>query len=318
MNGLVKPAGSDSLLAESVLQVDLPLGALAGEALISEVLLSPKPGLVDQWDRGSHKDLSVLLMVRSAKALVPFFNTMADEGRRAGVASPGLVRDLMGREPLEVPSTLITLRERIGEIGREAEARMMRVTQNVNTHRGAIWTLGLLSTAAALDPQAARSPAGLCKVAGLLARLPDRYCRPGLSNGLRAVSRYQVKGAREQAQMGFPAIVYTALPALVASRQRGESQVQARLNTLVALMAILSDTCVLSRAGRAGLALMQRSAKLIIQSGGVATDHGYLQLVDLKRGMIAINASPGGAADLLAATLFIDAVVNRAATLAGR
>lgn len=80
-------------------------------------------------------------------------------------------------------------------------------------------------------------------------------------------------------------------------------------------MAELTDTCVLSRSGMKGLKLMQQGANDIIRAGGVATESGFNKLIELNRDMVAINASPGGAADLLAATLFVDAIANRSIIL---
>lgn len=191
---------------------------------------------------------------------------------------------------------------------------MMTVTNNVNTHRGATWALGLLATSAGILGENATSN-DLCVVAGRIACLPDQFVKQTWSKGLKATRQYQINGAREQAQNGFPAIVDIALPAFNTSRQRGDSEPLAQLNALVALMAELTDTCVLSRSGMKGLKLMQQGANDIILAGGAATKLGFCKLIELDKGMVAINASPGGAADLLAATLFVDAVENRSIIL---
>ncbi|MGP8304605.1 triphosphoribosyl-dephospho-CoA synthase [Vibrio sp. YIC-376] len=276
------------------------IGLLARDALVAEVVLSPKPGLVDQWNTGSHSDLTVELMVRSANCLAPYFVQMAAEGQRY--------------QSSQSVDSLLPLREQIGRIGREAESQMMKVTDGVNTHRGAIWALGLLATSAGMLGENATSN-DLCAVAGRMACLPDQFVKQMWSKGLKATRQYQVNGAREQAQNGFPAIVDIALPALLTSRQKDHSESHAQLNSLVALMANLTDTCVLSRAGMAGLTLMQQGASDIIQAGGAATEVGFSKLIELNKSMVAINASPGGAADLLAATLFVDAVANRSIIL---
>ncbi|MGO4332204.1 triphosphoribosyl-dephospho-CoA synthase, partial [Cupriavidus sp. M-11] len=116
------------------------LADLAVAALIDEAALSPKPGLVDSRGNGAHDDLSLALMCRSARALHPAFAAMAAAGLQA--AQPG-----------------VALREQLGALGREAEAAMMRATGGVNTHRGAIWSLGLLLGAAGWHQQA-RTPHG--------------------------------------------------------------------------------------------------------------------------------------------------------------
>lgn len=279
------------------------IGTLARDALIAEVMLAPKPGLVDQWDTGSHSDLTVELMVRSANCLAPYFAQMAAEGQRY--------------QSQQSADDLISLREKIGLIGRQAESQMMQVTEGVNTHRGAIWALGLLATSAGIQPENT-TPNDLCTLAGRIACLPDQFVKQTWSKGLKATRQYQINGAREQAQNGFPAIVDIALPALISSRQNSNSEPHAQLDALVALMANLTDTCVLSRAGLPGLTLMQHGANDIIKAGGTSTELGFTKLIKLNKDMVAMNASPGGAADLLAATLFIDAIVNRTAILVGQ
>ena len=99
-----------------------------------------------------------------------------------------------------------------------------------------------------------------------------------------------------------------ALPQLLRSRAAGASESEARLDALMAIMTSLSDTCVLSRAGMTGLETMQRGARAVLLAGGCGTAEGQAALARLDRRMLALNASPGGAADLLAATLFVDRV----------
>jgi len=102
--------------------------------------------------------------------------------------------------------------------------------------------------------------------------------------------------------------VHAALPTLRVSRARGDSENAARLNALLAVMAELDDTCVLSRGGAAALACVQAGAALVLAAGGAGSLDGRKALRALERQMLARNVSPGGAADLLAATLFVDRV----------
>lgn len=329
------------------------LAALATGCLLDEVRLTPKPGLVDRRGSGAHQDLTLALMERSAHSLTPAFQALALA---------------CWQQPADV-----ALRQRVGQLGREAEACMLQATGGVNTHRGAIWALGLLVCGAAMtaDSQDAvgsgaealtlrgnaaalsgtavvtwganaapgtgaetaargatiavgtgtaaatrRENATICsgeqamtrvvKAAARLARLPDAQMPRQFSNGQRASARYRLPGAREEAQQGFPHITDLALPQLHASRQQGATEEQAQLDALLAMMTTLSDTCVLSRAGLAGLTAMQQGARAVLAAGGVSQPAGWTALVQLDRQMLAANASPGGAADLLAATLFLD------------
>lgn len=148
----------------------------------------------------------------------------------------------------------------------------------------------------------------IAATAAELAKLPDDAAPKVFSKGLRATHRYRVPGAREEAQQAFPHVMQRALPQLRLSRLRGSSETHARLDALMAIMTSLTDTCVLSRAGLEGLDAMQDGARAVLNAGGSAHPAGQAALAELDSQMLALNASPGGAADLLAATLFLDRV----------
>jgi triphosphoribosyl-dephospho-CoA synthase len=183
---------------------------------------------------------------------------------------------------------------------------MMQATGGVNTHRGAIWALGLLVTAAAEHTTPA-SVATVALRAGEIARHEDRFAPAFTGNkGEAACHQYGVGGARGQAQAGFPHVIDIALPCLRASRLRGDDENTARLNALLSVVAELDDTCVLSRGGSVALASVQAGAARVLTAGGAASTQGKRALRRLEADMLARNVSPGGAADLLAATLFLD------------
>lgn len=263
------------------------LARTATQCLIDEARLSPKPGLVDSRGNGAHHDLTLALMERSAHSLTPTFQALALQSwlRPADIA----------------------LRQTVGRLGRVGEQAMMAATGGVNTHRGAIWALGLLVSAVAMLGGEANAPV-ITATAATLAKLPDDAAPKVFSKGLRATHRYRVPGAREEAQQGFPHILQHALPQLRLSRRNGGSESHARIDALMAIMTSLTDTCVLSRAGMEGLETMQRGARAVLSAGGSATPEGQLALGILDRQMLTLNASPGGAADLLAATLFLDRI----------
>jgi triphosphoribosyl-dephospho-CoA synthase len=270
--------------------VPVQLADMAVAALIDEATLTPKPGLVDLRSRGAHRDMDWLLLCHSAWALHPAFCALAEAGRQ--IAEP------------------LALRERIGQIGRDGEAAMMRATGGINTHRGAIWALGLLVTAAAQEP-ALQAPQAVAVRAGVIARYRDRLAPASTGNkGEIACRRHGVGGARAEAQAGFPHAIHVALPCLERSRANGGDERSARLNALVALMAQLDDTCVLSRGGSAALAAVQAGAAQVLAAGGAGCREGRRALRKLERSLIAANLSPGGAADLLAATLFLDRLAD--------
>ncbi|AVR04367.1 triphosphoribosyl-dephospho-CoA synthase [Pluralibacter gergoviae] len=267
------------------------LADAARNALIEEARLSPKPGLVDSRGNGAHRDLTLSLMERSAHSLAPTFLRLAQHS---------------WQRPVDV-----ALRETVGRLGRDGEQQMLAATGGVNTHRGAIWALGLLVSASAMHGATAQAQQ-VANSAAALAALPDARAPKVFSNGLKASRRWQVPGAREEAQAGFPHVMQLALPQLRQSRARGAAEEEARLDALMAVMTSLSDTCVLSRAGMIGLKTMQRGARAVLHAGGCATAKGRDALARLDAQMLALNASPGGAADLLAAALFIDRVCQPA------
>lgn len=271
-------------LAEAPL---IRLAEIATDCLLDEARLSPKPGLVDSRGNGAHHDLTLALMERSAHSLTPTFLQLA-------------------RHSWQRPAD-IALRETVGRLGREGETQMMQATGGVNTHRGAIWALGLLVSAVAMRGGVGSSQ-DIAQTAAQLAHLPDRAAPKTFSKGLKASHRWQVPGAREEAQQAFPHVVCQALPQLLRSRAHGASESEARLDALMAVMTTLSDTCVLSRAGMTGLKTMQNGARAVLTVGGCATVDGRHALAMLDRQMLELNASPGGAADLLAATLFLDRI----------
>ncbi|AXJ07436.1 triphosphoribosyl-dephospho-CoA synthase MdcB [Pseudomonas fluorescens] len=264
------------------------LADLAVDALIDEADLSPKPALVDRRGNGAHTDLHLGLMHASALALWPAFKEMAEAA-------------------LEFGEIGLPLRETIGCIGREGEQAMLATTHGVNTHRGAIWALGLLVTAAALDTKSTSAGAVTLRAARL-ALLDDRHAPRPLSHGAQVAQRYGARGAREEAQLGFPSVVQRGLPQLKRSRAAGHGEQNARLDGLLAIMTDLADTCVLYRAGEPGLHAMQHGAQAVLDAGGSASLTGRRRLHELDQQLIALNASPGGAADLLAASLLLDRI----------
>src|SRR5580692_8115657 len=128
------------------------LATLATQSLIAEAELTPKPGLVDRRGSGAHNDLSLDLMRLSATVLQPFFAAMSSNSADKEVNT--------------------SLREQLAKIGRGAERAMFKATHGANTHKGAIWTLGLLVGAAAR--RVSQSAQEIATVAGAIARLPDR------------------------------------------------------------------------------------------------------------------------------------------------
>jgi triphosphoribosyl-dephospho-CoA synthase len=280
------------------------LADAATSALIEEAELTPKPALVDRRGSGAHFDLNLALLRRSAEALHPGFVRLAQATSCRANAGDDL-----------------QLRADLGRIGRDMEHEMLAATGGSNAHRGAIWAIGLL-VAAASQNLAERRPPCLAAAAAALARLPDRFAprpnaiaaeatAPCLSHGQCARLRFGAAGARGQAQSAFPQVIHAGLPALRAARRCGAPEDCARLDALMAIMAELDDTCLLHRGGLRALETAQSGAKAVLALGGTASAIGMRRLGRLQGELMAMWASPGGSADLLAVTLFLDRLERR-------
>jgi triphosphoribosyl-dephospho-CoA synthase len=262
------------------------LAELAWQSLIAEAELTPKPGLVDGRSSGSHSDLSLDLMRRSADAIAPYFTKMA-------LASAEAQMDTR-------------LRAAVASIGREAEVAMLRATSGSNAHKGAIWILGLLVCAASLSEGS--RPEFVAEAAGYLARLPDRARPQAVSHGDVVLERYGATGARGEAYVNFPHIVKIGLPALKAARKSGRTERDSRLAALLAIMSHLDDTCVLYRGGPDAQKIVREGAARVIKIGGPGSPKGNAALIALGQELVSLRISPGGSADLFTATLFLDAL----------
>jgi triphosphoribosyl-dephospho-CoA synthase len=259
---------------------------LATLALWDELALCPKPGLVSLRDEGAHDDMDARTFVRSLFALRRHFAALAAAGAEG--------------------APFATLRE----LGLRAEADMLRATGGVNTHRGAIFALGLLCAAVgrcgALG--AAPSDATLRRVLretwgpALAAHVPA-----STSHGAQVARLHGAGGARSEAAAAFPAVFDIALPALRAARGANRGARVARIRALLALLAHVDDTNILYRGGRAGLGFVQQRARALR-----AGDDAVAFAEAMHRDLVARGLSPGGSADLLSAALFVDAVQGAA------
>jgi triphosphoribosyl-dephospho-CoA synthase len=260
----------------------LRLARLATQALLAEAELTPKPGLVDRRGSGAHKDLTLESMRRSAFAIQPHFHRMAQAAAGSRPCQP--------------------LRERLAAIGRQAEQAMLTATGGSNAHKGAIWALGLLVSAVAMEGGAPTA------VAASIAACKDRALPRLVSHGDAVARHYGVSGARGEALNGFPHVVDVALPTLRRRRTEGATEEVARLDALLNVMSRLDDTCLLHRGGAEALSVAKSGAAAVELAGGAGTRQGMARLEHLDRRLLELSASPGGSADMLAAALFLDAV----------
>ena len=254
------------------------LARVATTALLDELATTPKPGLVDLDHRGAHRDLCLDRLRTSAHALEPFFAEIAACARDA---SPSLA-----------------LREEIGHLGRIGERAMLRASGGTNTHRGALWSLGLLVAATAAA--GTRDAHAIAARVAAFASLPDRFRGDAPSNGRSVARRFGTRGARGEAESGLPNVIGLAMPLLRAGAPRAD--------VLLALLERVDDTCMLHRSSAQTLAIARRQARHALALGGTRSTAGLRATRRLDAFLVAHNASPGGCADLLAAACFLDAV----------
>jgi triphosphoribosyl-dephospho-CoA synthase len=260
------------------------IAALAEGCLRLEIETWPKPGLVSHIDTGSHTDMDADMFRRSASVLRPYFAELVDAGMRD--ASMSVLR----------------------KIGLRAERAMLRATGGVNTHRGAIFGVGLLCAAAGLRKGGhadSQTPLGL-HVSRRWGREILAGPRLSDSHGEMAGSRYGAGGARQEAAQGFPCIYQIGLPALrdAARLAPGDAEA-ARVQACFALIAALEDTNLLHRGGLDGLCFAQQSAQDFLDQGGVGNEEWLGRAEAIHHAFVERRLSPGGAADLLAMSLFV-------------
>ncbi|MFO1127388.1 MAG: triphosphoribosyl-dephospho-CoA synthase MdcB [Rhodospirillales bacterium] len=270
------------------------VGELAAAALTAGLETWPKPGLVSPVDCGSHDDIDETTFRCSIAAIRPFYVRLAV----AGAAGAGM--------------------DRLREIGRDAEAAMLVATGGVNTHRGAIFGLGLLCAAAGAAwavrssrPERSR-PVSAADLAGIVHRRWGSGIRRGpiplRSHGSDALRRFGAGGARAEAAAGFPHALRVGLPALQCGRAFAHGETAARVHAFFSLLAFVEDTNLLHRGGADGLRHAQRAARRFLSAAGVGQADWHAQAVAIHRAFVAKSLSPGGSADLLAVTIFLDRI----------
>lgn len=267
-------------------QAERRVGICALQAALGEVSVTPKPGLVDRHDSGSHKDMDFFTFVDSASALSPWFCAFF----RAGWVEEG---DLF--------STLRSL-------GRQAEREMFAATGGVNTHKGLIFSMAIFcgaigAAAAAAFPAAPSRDAVVEEIRALgKASLGDFCTAYAPTAGLRYYRAHGVTGIRGEAAAGYPSVFEIGLPALRQWLAKGLSLNDAAAAALLALMAAVEDTNMIHRGGIAEARRRREEAARVLQE--LSEENLQSVLREMNEDYIRASLSPGGCADLLALTLF--------------
>lgn len=242
-----------------------------------ELRLTPKPGLVDKRNSGAHSDMDYALFSRSIRAIAPWFARFTELGFT------------QGEQPAE--GQLCHLRP----MGIACEQAMYHATQGVNTHKGGIFSLGLLCFAAGRLQRQGRcvSADNLCLTVselchGLVAK-ELMACRQAMTAGEKQYRQYRLTGARGEAEQGFSTLRRDVLPYWY------QVPIERRLHhALLRLMAVNPDSNLVSRGGMNGLRYVQSYAQKLLKTGW--DDNRLAQMDD---DLNARHLSPGGSADLL-------------------
>ena len=274
------------------------ISTFAIEAMLYEVSATPKPGLVDRNNCGAHKDMDFFTFMSSAAALHSVF----DEMFLAGVEADN--------------SDIKKIWPKLREIGIKAENLMYSFTNNVNTHKGEIFSLGVLCACAGWQARK-----GEKLDADILMKLSSELCeglcendfgkihdKKELTKGERMYLKYGYKGIRGEAESGYSTVKNISLPVFNKLIRDKIDVNEALVQTLLYLISETVDTNIISRHDLETAEYARNYAKKVISEGGIFTAKGRNAIYEMDKDFISKYISPGGCSDLLAVTYFLYSV----------
>lgn len=269
--------GDMSTIRQLVPPTTLPyiIAHLATQALQAELDTTPKPGLVDKDNNGAHRDMDYALMQRSIDTLHPYFVKLALLGCADALPTHTSIRD----------------------VGIEAEKAMLSATNGVNTHKGALFSMGLAVVAAAHEENTDSLQA---TIKALAASFPDTNGTHGSKAKLLSKGTTAIKGALDNAREGYEMLFAEWLPFYIERRKEHDAYTLHK--TLLRIMCDLDDTNVIYRTDLATAEEVKQEARVLLDSFSKAA------LKDMDRHYTTRNISPGGAADMLSLTIFIGSI----------
>ncbi len=276
------------------------IGRFGVQSLLYEVAVTPKPGLVDRHSAGAHKDMDCFTFLASTAALAPYFTQFAQKGAECAKEEPK------------------ALFRAIRPIGIAAERCMFAATTGVNTHKGAIFSLGLVCSAAGclvangteLTPENVAGYVGNM-IAGICA---EEYhgieAKQNLTKGEQIYLRYGLTGVRGEAEQGFPSVLRYSYPVLEDCLLCGRSINESMLQAYLQLAGNVDDTNVLGRHDMEVSTYVKAETQKILHVGGALEPENIALLEAMDDDFITKNISPGGCADLLALTMLLFSLAN--------
>ena len=269
------------------------------KALLYEVAVTPKPGLVDRINNGSHDDMDIFTFIDSAFALESYFFDCA--------------KIVLENENEAYHQVFLLLRDR----GKRADLDMFSATRGINTHKGAVFSLGLLAAATAYSYKNEKN-FNYINICNYVSKLTEKIFELDFhgkqadkqTSGLSYYNSHGITGIRGEVKSGLPTITNHAYPYLVQLIESGVTIKDGAVNVLLKIIINCDDTNLLSRGGIEGIDYAKQMARETLEAGGILNSVGILKLQKMDEEFIHRRLSPGGAADLLSCTLmlfFLDA-----------
>lgn len=252
------------------------LSYLAVQSIKAELDTTPKPGLVDKADNGAHSDMDYNLMLKSIYSLHPYFTELSC---------------------LAYNEDVINI-DKIKTIGIEAEKQMLFTTNGVNTYKGALFSMGLVLYAASYLCQQ-RDKVQEQQLQKTIKLLSTKFSQPNDTHGKKVIEKHNIKGALNSAIDGYTLLFDEWLPFFIKHKNEEHSLIK----LLLFIMTNLDDTNIYYRKGEEVVAHVKQQAQEILD------DFSIDRVEKLNREFVKENISPGGAADMLSLTLFIDSII---------
>lgn len=277
------------------------LAEYAQKSILYEAVLTPKPGLVDAVDTGSHNDMDIFTFIDSSSNLFKGFYLYA----RAGLLCEGSEKDLFSS---------------IRKIGIEVENEMFKATKNINTHKGINFSMGIVLAAAGyylrdkdIHDDIVLSSADAFEILntvkimteGLVKRDFENISKKEkLTHGEKLYLEKGFSGIRGEAERGFPIVENISLPRLRQLSHKNVSTDQKLLDVLFHIMSVSDDSNIVNRGGLEALEFVKTISREFLESGIIHEDGYSEKILEMNKLFVEKNISPGGSADLLSITIF--------------
>lgn len=267
------------------------IGEAAILGMLYEVSISPSPGLVSPYSKGSHNDMDYFTFLRSTASIAHAMYMCAQIG-------------------IDYDEDIL---KKLRSVGLHAEENMLKETEGVNTQRGLLFLAGVVCGAVG---RCIRSKKNIDRLniskecsficSGIVRKeLTNLHSEDNLSNGERLYLEYGITGIRGEIEKGLPSILKVGLPLYEEAISKDLTPNEALSHSLIGLMSIVEDTTVVNRCGIEGLDIMRKMSSRAIELGGMKTLEGKEYIKQIENVFEEKNISPGGAADLLAVTFMI-------------